>query len=223
MGSMNKMLPANDLQTDNPSRVTTFDGKAALHGYIATVITLAAIGVLVLWISDVLGVALLPQDQPSASTTTVGFLTLLFSLMAAWFWRLYAIRKRPLLRLGREGIEVNLGVAIIKSFPMRMLTAFGLLRARFGWIPWYQLRRVEARPSVSEYHAKAGSTGGLVLEGSVLMMHANGPNPTGVALAESLAILTSEFQSTPTQVAAKIQPYLDDPQLRQTLPSLFGS
>lgn len=209
-------------KSKEPAACLTFRGQAGFFGLIATVFSLPIPVVLFFVLHSVLGgdtTEELPQNGPLQGTV----LFLVFLLLAAFCWRLAWFRMRPLLRVGREGIEANLGVAIIRDAPTRWLAAFGLLRCKSGWIPWYEVRSMEARAKVTEFAARQGVNGGLVIEGTILPKRGDSPNPAGVPLGTSLAIITMEFPSTPVRVAEKIRPYLDDPELRKTLSSLFES
>ncbi|MCC9606501.1 hypothetical protein LOC68_17540 [Blastopirellula sp. JC732] len=200
-----------------------FLGQGAFYGYVATVMTLAALIILIVGVMSWFAKEpVLPRmNSLPGDEYRWGFLLLLAGSMAAFFWRLSLLRMRPLLRVGLEGIEVNLGVAYVPDFPTRWLTIFGWMRTSVGWIPWYEVKCVEARPSVTNFATRMGVNGGLVIEGAILPKSGEGPSPSGVPIGTSLAIITAEFRSTPGRVAEKIYPYLNDPQLRQTLPSLW--
>lgn len=200
----------------------TFRGQAGYFGLIATVFSLPTPVVLFFVLHGMLGgdtTEELPQNGPLPGTV----LFFIFLLLAIFFWRQAWLRMRPLLRVGREGIEANLGVAIVRNSPTRWLAAFGLLRCEKGWIPWYEVRSLEARANVTEFAARQGGNGGLVIEGTILPKRGDSPNPAGVPIGTALAIITMEFPSTPVRVAEKIRPYLENPELRQSLSSLFKS
>ncbi|TWT38667.1 hypothetical protein [Blastopirellula retiformator] len=139
------------------------------------------------------------------------------TVVAWWTYRRY---ERHLLRLGREGVEISLCFAVLRSWNLGIFSSILFGRTRYGFIRWEELSSIEARSSIPEYPCRGRFSPALILTGNVWPILNRTSSVGDAPLADALAIQSAWITSSPSRVAAQIEPYLKDPQLRQTLPSL---
>ncbi|RCS49452.1 hypothetical protein DTL42_13075 [Bremerella cremea] len=140
--------------------------------------------------------------------------------LLSWF-NVYA-RRRPLLRICKEGLEVNvigassLGgghlVPVWVRVAWLVLTRQGFKR-RVGLIPWHMLRHVgvSGLPMMKK----------LEIEGTIIFPAGYGDNTKDQVL-ESIAFDEADFRDSLVLIASAIHVFQDDPEARDGLLSLHG-
>lgn len=156
-----------------------------------------------------------PGTEAGIALTIIG--TFLAAISALGWYSLFA-RQRPYIRLGKEGIEIQLiGATCLDGIPLLptlLRAAWAVVsmqgfKRQTGYILWRYLDDV----SVSG----VSMVKNLRLDGVIFFS-----TKKGDATAASVTFQDSEFQDDIGVVAAAIRTYRDAPHLRDQLPSLFN-
>lgn len=142
------------------------------------------------------------------------------SLVAALLWFNVLARRKPLLRICREGIEVNVigssswdGVPFVPAVIRIawLIVSLQGFKRRIAWIPWSTLRNVEVTgPPMMR---------ALAVDGEVVYPSFLGDELTANVVA-SITFCESEFVAPLGEIADAIRSYHANPIARESLSSL---
>lgn len=151
---------------------------------------------------------------------SLSIFAVLFSLFAlvGWF-RVYASSK-PLLRIFKDGLEINVigassldGVMFIPGWIRIALLIVSLqgFKKQIGWIPWESLRNVqlEGLPMLRS----------LVIDATIVYPSFKGDTQSAT-VGEKIVYCDAEFKDPLESVFRTIQMYHQNPDARTVLPSL---
>jgi len=206
----------------SPNLATVFYAKTWYFYVGATVITLLAL------FSSIMGPLFLfeimkrADGQPGTDAgVALSIMALPLWLVALLGWFNVSARQGPLLRLCREGLEVNvIGASSLDGVPLvpavmrvawLILTLQGF-KKQIGWIPWELLRRVSvAGPPMMRT---------LAIDATVIYPRSRGDALTA-QLGNGIGFRDAEFQVGLDTIASSILAFSGDPEARGVLPSLY--
>jgi len=158
-----------------------------------------------------------PGTEAGVAMSIMAVAMCLFALLG-WF-NVYA-RKKPLLRICEEGLEINVigassldGVLLIPNLIRIawLIVSLQGFREQIGWIPWEMFRSIEVSglPMMRT----------LVVNATIAYPSFRGDAMTA-KISNSVAFRDAEFQDPLETIALTIQAFYDDPKARNALPSL---
>jgi hypothetical protein len=138
--------------------------------------------------------------------------------LLAWF-NVYA-RRKPLLRICKEGLEINvIGASSLDAVPLIpglirvawLVLSLQGFKKKIGWIPWQFLRSVQVRglPMARS----------LVIDATIAYPGFHGDELTA-HIGHSIAFPEAEFRAPLESIASTILTFRDNPDARNALPSL---
>ncbi|MDX1930799.1 MAG: hypothetical protein SFV81_30020 [Pirellulaceae bacterium] len=141
-------------------------------------------------------------------------------LLALLGWSNVLVRRKPLLRIDDEGIEVNLigrssldGVPLIPPVIRVMWLVVSLqgFKQQLGWIPWEMYRGVQigGMPMVRT----------LFIDATIAFESSTGADMQ-LRLVDGTAFVDADFQVPLEKVAATIQAFYDEFESRRAFPGL---
>lgn len=144
-----------------------------------------------------------------------------FGLIAVLGWFNVYARRRPLLRICVEGLEINvIGASRLDGVPLipNMVRVAWLVlslegfRKQVGWIPWKMLRGVEVSgvPMIRS----------LEIDATIIYPTSRGEE-ISARIGNHIAFADVEFQDRLETIAAAIETFAEDPTARSELPSLY--
>lgn len=192
-----------------------------MHYVGATVFTL--LGVISATIGPLLLFEILKRADGRDGTQGGGALTIIsvcFVLMALLGWFNVIARRRPLLRICYEGLEINVigassldGTPLIPTWMRAAWAIFSLqgFRKQIGWIPWGTLRNVEVTglPMIRV----------LEIEATIACPSVEGEELTA-AIGENIAFRDADFRDPLNNICQAIYSFHHDPPARKNLPSI---
>ena len=138
--------------------------------------------------------------------------------LLGWF-NVYA-RRKPLLRICKEGMEINvIGVSSLDGTPLIpnlvrvawLILSLQGFKKQIGWIPWETLRNIEVvgLPMMRS----------LLIEATIAYPAFRGDDMTA-RIGDSIAFRDAEFQEPLEVIVSTIQEFYNGPDARGALPSL---
>jgi hypothetical protein len=138
--------------------------------------------------------------------------------LPGWF-NVYA-RRKPLLRVCTEGMQINvIGASSLDGTPLIpnlvrvawLILSLQEFKKQIGWIPWEMLRNIEVvgLPMMRS----------LVIDATIAYPTFRGDAMTA-RIGDSIAFRDAEFQDSLEVIASAIQQFYNDPDARIALPSL---
>ena len=138
--------------------------------------------------------------------------------LLGWF-NVYA-RRKPLLRICKEGMEINvIGVSSLDGTPLIpnlvrvawLILSLQGFKKQIGWIPWETLRNIEVvgLPMMRS----------LLIEATIAYPAFRGDAMTA-RIGDSIAFRDAEFQEPLEVIVSTIQEFYNNPDARGALPSL---
>ncbi len=138
--------------------------------------------------------------------------------LLGWF-NVYA-RRKPLLRVCEEGLEINvIGASSLDGTPLIpnlvrvawLILSLQGFKKQVGWIPWEMFRNIEV--------AGLPMMRSLVIDATIAYPTFRG-DALSAQIGNSIAFRDAEFQDPLEVIASTIQAFYDDPDARNALPSL---
>ncbi|MAI32819.1 MAG: hypothetical protein CMM07_14250 [Rhodopirellula sp.] len=142
------------------------------------------------------------------------------SLIALLGWFHVYARRKPLLRICEEGIEINvIGASSLDGTPLIpnlvrvawLIMSLQGFKKQIGWIPWATLRNIEV--------VGMPMTRSLLIEATIAYPAFRGEAMTA-RIGDSIAFHAAEFRDPLEVIASTIQEFYNDPDARSALPSL---
>jgi hypothetical protein len=141
-------------------------------------------------------------------------------LIALLGWFNIRARRRPLLRICDEGLEINvIGASSLDGVPLLpimvriawLIVSLQGFKKQIGWIPWPSLRTVQVRglPMART----------LVIAGTIVYPTFRGEQVTA-RIANAVSFRDAEFQDPLDTIADAISAFALEPEACSTLPSL---
>jgi hypothetical protein len=142
------------------------------------------------------------------------------SLVALLGWFNVYARRKPLLRICEEGLEINvIGASSLDGTPLIpnlvrvawLIVSLQGFRKQIGWIPWQMFRNIEVvgLPMMRS----------LVIDATIAYPTFRGDAMTA-QIGDSIAFRDAEFQDPLEVIASTIQEFYIAPDARSALPSL---
>lgn len=141
-------------------------------------------------------------------------------LIALLGWFNIRARRRPLLRVCEEGLEISvIGASSLDGVPLlpvMVRTAWLILslqgfKKQIGWIPWSSLRTVQVRG--------LPMTRTLVIDGTIVYPPFRGEHMTA-RIANAVSFRDADFRDPLDTIADTISSFALNPEARSTVPSL---
>ena len=158
-----------------------------------------------------------PGTEAGVAMSIMAVPMLLVALLG-WF-NVYA-RRKPLVRLCAEGMEINvIGASSLDGTPLIpnlvrvawLILSLQGFKKQIGWIPWEMLRNIEVvgLPMMRS----------LVIDATIAYPTFRGDAMTA-RIGDSISFRDSEFQDSLEVIVSTIQEFYRDPDARAALPSL---
>ncbi len=160
-----------------------------------------------------------PGTEAGVAMSIMAVPMVLFAMLG-WI-NVYA-RRRPLLRVCEEGLEINvIGASSLDGTPLIpnlvrvawLIVSLQGLKKQTGWMPWEMFRNIEV--------AGLPMMRSLVIDATIAYPTFRG-NAVTAQIGNSVAFRDAEFRDPLELIASTIRAYNDDPDARKELPSLHG-
>jgi hypothetical protein len=157
------------------------------------------------------------KNESRRSTSIMAVPICLIALLG-WF-NVYA-RRRPLLRICKEGLELNvIGASSLDGVPLIpvliraawLIVSLQGFRKQIAWVPWDLFRGVQV--------AGLPMVRSLVIDATIVYPTIRGVEITAKA-GENVAFRDAQFRAPLDAIAAAIRAFYHDPAARMGLPSL---
>jgi hypothetical protein len=188
-----------------------FYGKTWYYYVTALLMTMLAAFASIMGPLFLFGIMKRADGKPGTDAGTALSIMAIAMLAAAILaWLNVLAHRKPMLKLCNEGMKVNLiGALRINGatlLPSIMRVAFG---QHAGWIPWSSLRSVDV--------GGMKMVRSLTIDGSIIKP-TNSVNKPAKSLGERVTFRDAEFRKSLDDVAASIQHFARNPELRKLLP-----
>lgn len=200
---------------------TVFCAKSWFHYVAASIFTMLALFCAIfgpLFLFDIIKRA---DGKPGTEAgVALSIMAVPLCLVALLGWFNVLARRRPLLRICREGIEINVigsssldGVPLIPTWirvAWLVLSMQGFKR-QIGWVRWEMLRGVQVKgmPTMRT----------LMIDGTIAYPTVDG-DQVSAQIGNHIAFRDAEFRDPLERIALAIQAFYDQPDARRVLPSL---
>ena len=162
------------------------------------------------------------NDKPAAEVAILLLIAAAIGLFASFCWFNVLIRRRPLLRICNEAIEVNvIGRGSLDNLPIPILIKLAWLmlsmrafKKQIGWVPWesFQGVVVGGLPTMRT----------LTIHGTVAYPKFHG-DEIEATVSDHIMFCASEFREPLETIEDTIKEFFKHPASRDTLPSLHKS